>query len=276
MSLYPRLLPGFLALSLAGCVSTDTPMTPVSSSAKINLSSSDAEIIGKKIWQNECGGTVDGLTSWNSGENFPSLGIGHFIWYPQGSQGPFDESFPKLIVFMRQKGLNVPQWLVEAQGSPWVSRTQFMAEKNSPKMTELRSFLASTVSTQTDFIVYRLEQALPKMKTATADLADKARLEENFYKVAGTRSGVYSLIDYVNFKGEGVKVEERYNGQGWGLRDVLLEMGPTTGGQSSVNEFSEAAKRVLQRRVKNSPPSRGESRWLSGWMNRCEGYKRGI
>jgi hypothetical protein len=40
--------------------------------------------IGRKVWQNECGGTVAGLTSWNAGENFASLGIGHFIWYPAG------------------------------------------------------------------------------------------------------------------------------------------------------------------------------------------------
>jgi hypothetical protein len=45
-----------------------------------NLSESQKMAIGKKIWQNECGGTVDGLTTWNVGEEFPSLGIGHFIW----------------------------------------------------------------------------------------------------------------------------------------------------------------------------------------------------
>ncbi|MEM7602542.1 MAG: hypothetical protein AAF357_14135, partial [Verrucomicrobiota bacterium] len=84
------------------------------------------------------------------------------------------------------------------------------------------------------------------------------------------------LIDYVNFKGEGVKAEEKYKGQGWGLRDVLLAMGKTSGGQESANEFSEAAKRTLQRRIQNSPPERGESRWNAGWMNRCESYKHGI
>jgi hypothetical protein len=40
------------------------------------------EIVGKKVWINECDGTVAGLTSWNGDEAFPSLGIGHFIWYP--------------------------------------------------------------------------------------------------------------------------------------------------------------------------------------------------
>jgi hypothetical protein len=62
----------------------------------------DAELasIGQRVWKNECGGTRDGLTSWNAGEDFASLGIGHFIWYPKGPHGPFEESFPKLVKFL--------------------------------------------------------------------------------------------------------------------------------------------------------------------------------
>ena len=60
---------------------------------------SETRRIGKKIWQNECDGTLAGLTSWNTGENFASLGIGHFIWYPKGVRGPFEESFPAFVDF---------------------------------------------------------------------------------------------------------------------------------------------------------------------------------
>ncbi|MEM6914961.1 MAG: hypothetical protein AAF491_00240, partial [Verrucomicrobiota bacterium] len=213
---------------------------------------------------------------WNVGEDFPSLGIGHFIWYVDGRPGPFQESFPLLLSYMNAKGVAVPRWVAESKGSPWKSRSEFLAEQNSPRMKEMRSFLANTVSAQTGFIVQRLEQALPKMQQATSDAADRERLKQNFYQVAETRTGVYALIDYVNFKGEGIKPEEKYKGVGWGLRDVLLEMGRTSGGQESANEFSEAAKRVLQRRIQNSPPERGESRWNAGWMNRCESYKHGF
>jgi hypothetical protein len=263
-------------LPLVGCVSVDSAPGPTPPASGISLSEADANAIGRKIWKNECNGTVEGLTSWNNGEDFPSLGIGHFIWYVKGRPGPFDESFPSLIAYMKQRGVAMPRWVAEADGSPWKSRSEFLAEQNSPKMKELRNFLAGTVSVQTGFIVRRLELALPKMKAATPDEADRQRLQENFYKVASHRNGVYALIDYVNFKGEGVKKEEKYNGQGWGLRDVLLDMKRTDGGQAAVNEFSESAKRTLQRRIANSPPSRGESRWNAGWMNRCEGYKQGI
>ena len=85
-----------------------------SGAATVKLSDADANAIGKKIWQNECGGTVEGLTSWNAGEDFPSLGIGHFIWYVPGRPGPFQESFPPLIAFMKERNVPLPAWLAEA------------------------------------------------------------------------------------------------------------------------------------------------------------------
>jgi hypothetical protein len=267
---------------MAGCLNAQNPKSgaraAAGGSSGIRLSPADLQAIGRKIWQNECNGTIEGLTSWNSGEEFASLGIGHFIWYVPGRPGPFDESFPKLIRFMQSRRVPMPGWLpaATAKGCPWPNRSAFLAKKNSPQMKELRQFLANTIAPQTDFIVLRLEQAMPKMLKATSNSADRERLKTNFYKVAQTPQGVYALIDYVNFKGEGVKPEERYRGQGWGLRDVLLEMRDTHGGAAAANEYSEAAKRVLRRRVKNSPPERGESRWLRGWMNRCEGYRRGV
>ncbi len=245
-----------------------------SSAPRIQLSSEDAVAIGRKIWQNECNGTVAGLTTWNRGEDFPSLGIGHFIWYVKERPGPFEESFPQLIRYFRERRIPMPAWLLQAQGSPWTTREQFLAEQDSARMVQLRQFLVDTVPHQTQFIVHRLETSLPKMKAATRNPFERKRLENRFYEVAATRDGLYALIDYVNFKGEGIKETERYRGLGWGLRDVLLEMQPTR--QPAHHEFSEAAKRVLQRRIQNSPPERGESRWLQGWMNRCEGYKKGI
>ncbi|MDF1815478.1 MAG: hypothetical protein P1V20_24985 [Verrucomicrobiales bacterium] len=257
-----------------GCASVESTVGSDHMKGRISLSPQDQAIIGRKIWQNECGGTVSGLTSWNKGEDFPSLGIGHFIWYVKGRPGPFDESFPKLVQYMAQRGKAVPGWVVTSQGCPWNSRSQFLAEKNSPRMSELRNFLAATVDVQTGFIIQRLEDSLPKMKAATPNPSDRDRLEKNFYNVAGSRAGMYALIDYVNFKGEGIKPSESYNGEGWGLQDVLLEMKASN--QPANYEFSEAAKRTLQNRVRNSPASRGENRWLNGWMVRCEGYKKGI
>lgn len=47
----------------------------------LSVSPENANKIGEKIWKNECAGSIEGLTNWKKGENFASLGIGHFIWY---------------------------------------------------------------------------------------------------------------------------------------------------------------------------------------------------
>jgi hypothetical protein len=83
---------------------------------------------------------------------------------------------------------------------------------------------------------------------------------------------MYVLIDYVNFKGEGTLETERYNGQGWGLLQILDGMNGTEKGMPALVEFADGAERVLLRRVSNSPPERGEKRWIPGWKNRIKTY----
>jgi hypothetical protein len=95
-------------------------------------------------------------------------------------------------------------------------------------------------------------------------------VKANFERLASTGKGTYALIDYVNFKGEGTKSTERYKGEGWGLMQVLTEMRPDA--SDAAAEFSRSAAAVLERRVKNSPPERGEARWLAGWKSRVRGY----
>ncbi|MDQ6862134.1 MAG: hypothetical protein M3032_13395 [Verrucomicrobiota bacterium] len=239
----------------------------------IDVSHADAMRIGRKIWQNECAGTVSGLTSWNSGENFASLGIGHFIWYPKGVRGPFEESFPDLVRFAASRNAKLPQVVIANRdsGCPWSSRAEFLAATDSPPMTELRRFLAATVDLQAEFLVERLQHALPKL-LAEASPAARANVERQFARVATSPQGCYALIDYVNFKGEGVLDTERYGGQGWGLLQVLEGMTGTGDGPPAAQEFARSARSVLTRRVKNSPPDRKESLWLAGWLQRVASY----
>lgn len=240
--------------------------------AAVTLSPAEALRIGKKIWQNECNGTVSGLTSWNSGENFASLGIGHFIWYPEGAHGPFEESFPKLISFISSRGAKLPEFLLRGalDHCPWKSRTEFLRAQETPEMKQLRQFLADTVDHQAQFLVARLQHALPKMLEETAP-SNRANVQRQFERVARS-GGCYGLVDYVNFKGEGVLHTERYRNQGWGLLQVLEEMHGSNG--NPLQEFSASAKAVLTRRVKNAPPERNESRWLAGWIKRVNSYSR--
>lgn len=297
-----RMEPGAVRISSLGAARTATLMNKVRSSsggansawrssivltaiflatgalAAVNLSPVETRRIGQRIWQNECNGTLAGLTSWNEGENFASLGIGHFIWYPEGPRGPFDESFPAFVRFVadaraREKSLDFPR-ILDPKGRnacPWNSRAEFLSARNSPEMSELRNFLAHSIDLQAKFLVQRLQQALPKM-LAEAPPSQRAQVQQQFERVATSARGCYALVDYVNFKGEGVLATERYAGQGWGLLQVLEEMSQESSGREAVKNFAESAKKVLTRRVRNSPPARNEARWLPGWLNRINTY----
>ena len=256
----PRLLAAATFLALA--------VGHVLAASGIKISDAEADRIGQKIWRNECAGSRDGLTAWNKGEEFPSLGIGHFIWYPQGQRGPFKESFPALKDYLQAQGVELPGWLASAEACPWPDRTAFMADFRSKRMEELRSLLASTVGSQARFAALRLESALPQI-LAAAPASEREKIRANFYRVANAPGGLYPLMDYVNFKGEGTSPTERYQGQGWGLLQVLAGMSETG---SPTAAFSKSADRVLTRRIELSPPARGEKRWLPGWRNRVATY----
>ena len=230
------------------------------------LSDAQALEIGRRIWKNECAGTVSGLTSWNKSEEFPSLGIAHFIWYPAGRSGPFEESWPGLARFLKTQNAPVENWMLGA--CPWKTRDAFMADLNGSRLTALRAMLSQTVAPQARYAAMRMEAALPKMLAATPS-AQRTKIEANFRRVAAEPLGFYALMDYVNFKGEGVNPAERYNGQGWGLLQVLETM-PSAG--NALPEFARAADAVLTRRVRNAPPARNEAKWLPGWRNRLQTY----
>jgi len=259
-----------LLLSCSLCISFNLSVFTVSASAvEVRLSKQQAIEVGNKVWRNECGGRIDGLTSWNAGEEFPSLGIGHFIWYPEGVRGPFQESFPSLLSFLQERQEKLPSWLSPSMACPWDSRDIFLADRDSARMVELRTLLSSTVGLQTEFIVQRLQDALPKM-LEKASPESRVKVKKQFDRVlaAGGR-GAFALIDYVNFKGEGILETERYKGKGWGLLQVLESMDESG---DAVNQFSTAARKMLERRVLNSPPARQEQRWLRGWTKRVNSY----
>ena len=268
-----------IAMVISGCSSTSSTSAfqaegghPQKPSTGIQLSPAAKHKIGNKIWQNESGGSIAGLTHWNDGEEFPSMGIGHFIWYPRGFQGRWTESFPLFVSYASQfGGQPMPGWVLETRHCPWPDKASFKRDFNGPRLKSLRHWLANHIHLQTDYIIQTSRQALPKIMSS-APAHQRNRIQSNYHKVASTANGVYALIDYVNFKGDGTNPTEQYSGEGWGLMWVLMEMRSVPHGQAAAAEFAAAAKRCLDRRIKNSPPSRGEKRWQAGWHNRCNTY----
>lgn len=225
--------------------------------------------VGNLIYKNETGQRKEFLVHWNRGEEFPSLGIGHFIWYPENfKDGRFEESFPGLIKFYQEKGVEVPK-ILSTRYSPWTNITEFERAKSNNEMNEAIEFLDKTKDIQIEYIYLRLNKALEKMMEKSTK---PQHVKKQFYRVANSKNGLYPLIDYVNFKGEGIKETERYNNQGWGLLQILELMEGEEVGKSALEEFSQKAIFVLERRISNSPKERGEERWKENWTNRCKSY----
>ncbi len=241
----------------------------------LQVSIREGEYIGNKIWVNEGNGEETSLTAWNKQEGHASLGIGHFIWYPKAKEGPFEESFPKLLNLLRRKGVSLPDWLENDADCPWNSYEEFHRNFNSQKMKELRALMKSTFPEQVEFMTERFRLALPRIMDTLEDEKDKKHVQTQFNRVARAADdsvsvkGIYALLDYVHFKGEGVNPNERFNGEGWGLMQVLLAM---TGdpNQDPRDEFADAAYQTLVRRAGNNPADR---RWLKGWQRRLDTYR---
>jgi hypothetical protein len=241
-----------------------------------------AKKIGQKIWLNETGGKREAITSWNANEEFASLGIGHFIWFPVGKWLPFEESFPALLEFMRKKKVRLPAWLDQTQipANPWTSRAEFRKNANSPRMNELRQFMLDTVAEQTQFMMARAQGAMEKILKTTPDGPERDHIVMQFTRVVRASENLYPLIDYINFKGEGTNPNEsamnRETGrrQGWGLKQVLLRMKGDSSDPKTVRaEFADAAQFVLQQRIRNLPSNRV---FETGWLRRVATYRRPI
>ena len=233
--------------------------------------------IGDKIFQNEAGGRIDQLVHWNKGENFAAMGIGHFTWYPSGRKTRYGNTFPGLLDYLQKNGVALPQWVQRArfEGMPWRSRAELMRAKNTPEVKQFAQLLYDTRHLQAKYIMDRAMRAMPRLvKTTPQHLRE--HVANNLNAVANTPGGRYVLIDYTNFKGEGLNRHGGYKGHNWGLLQVLEEMHPANVGQQALDEFADAAVRVLERRVRNSNPKRNEKRWLPGWRNRTNTYRNPI
>jgi len=242
------------------------------------LSDADYDWIGSRIYQNEALGRAEYLTHWNEGEDFPSLGIGHFIWFPQGVDAPFDEQFPALVSYLREQvpeNLQMPAWLqdLKPMAAPWNTKAQFDEAWSSPQMSALRQWLEATQLYQARFIVSAFEQ---RWRDLDFPVQLKQELTGLLQQLFATPAGLFAVIDYYNFKGLGNNPRETYQSQGWGLVQVLEALAALRMDDDEcadiVLQFKGAAAGKLSQRVELSPPERNEKRWLAGWLKRLDGY----
>jgi hypothetical protein len=142
------------------------------------------------------------MTSWNAGEGFASLGIGHFIWYPKGVNGPYEESFPELVRFLAGNGKKLPAWLKAADDCPWNSKAEFQADIRSERMNELRTSSRRPFGSKVSSSLYGWRK---RCRSCSQGAPENRRevIKARFEKLTESGNGTFAVIDYVNFKGEG-------------------------------------------------------------------------
>lgn len=243
----------------------------------VSLSRQEIDRTGERIFENECASNDEWLVRWNEGEDFLSLGIGHFIWYPERRRAIFEESFPAFLTFAKASGTKLPVWL-DTQPSPpcpWNSMDEFLLRRaDDGRIAELENFLKITKSLQASFIIKRFNDNLPLLLENAAG-EEQERIKRQIERLASVPGGTFAMIDYSNFKGYGLVTSERYHGRGWGLFQVLAGMRNEKEAPDVMAEFIETAKRILAERVANSPKERNEARWLAGWQRRVDLYIAG-
>ena len=123
----------------------------------------EADCAAQMIFMNECSSKEENLLYWSPDEAFPSLGIGHFIWYPENASGPYLESFPAFLDFAQETGLTLPSWILALPGrySPWQTREEFQSDLSTGRVLELRMFLRDTKREQAHYILRRFGRVFP-------------------------------------------------------------------------------------------------------------------
>ncbi len=244
------------------------------------LSDEEYAWIAGRIFVNETGGDPRKLVHWNEGEDFPSLGIGHFIWFPAGVDAPFDESFPAMSAWVQEATearIPFPAWLasLESFDAPWPSREAFYDDLDSPETESLRTWLDATRFAQAQYIVASFEARWNALELAEGD---KALLTALMRRLQTTPEGLFATVDYVNFKGLGSNPRERYDDHGWGLVQVLRDTRSASTSDDDpralLDAFARAAAARLVRRAELAPPERNEARWVPGWTRRVAAYRQ--
>lgn len=242
-------------------------------SRAFEISKADTLIIADRVFKNECSIEKNCLLEWGAGEDFLSLGLEHFIWYPSNAPNIFKEGFRSYLQYAREAGEHFPVWLDKTPfpPCPWVSREEFLRSKDSQQYKDILDFMVRTKNRQAEYLVENTRRSLQNIITFAPD-NQRERITKYLAQLSSNVKGLYSIIDYLNFKGAGIGQSEEFKGEGWGLLQVLEGMHDMPTSQEAVEEFVRSAKMVLTHRVYFAPADRHEERWLQGWLRRVNTY----
>lgn len=222
------------------------------------------------IYANETGGKQDNLIIRNNKEAVCSLGLGHFIWYPEAvTEKKFKETFPTLLVDLQKtdgvfKG--APDVVIPS-ACPWASAEQLQQEKSTEVYRRIYMGLTSNAGkrVQVNYMVARANEAIAE--TALNDDVAAKKINE----LLSTEWGTYDIVDYVNFKGNNAPGES-YGDFTWGFKTAIRVMSEDATLKPEVR-FQIAVETLLEMRVEEAKKlGKDESSFLAGWLKRVNTY----
>ena len=242
-------------------------------SKAFEISKADTLLIADRVSKNECSVEKDCLLEWSAGENFLSLGMEHFIWYPAHAVSIFKEGFRSYLQYAKDAGERLPVWLDKTPfpPCPWSSREEFLRSKGSRQYKDLEDFIIRTKHCQAEYLIENTRRSIEDIIAAAPD-GQRARITKYLSQLTGDPQGLYSIIDYMNFKGAGIGNSDEVKGERWGLLQVLEGMNDKPTSREALEEFVRSAKMVLTHRVYYAPAEKHEEQWLQGWLRRVGSY----
>lgn len=178
------------------------------------------------------------------------VSMGGSLWYGEKTRLNYTEDWPTVAKALKDNGVTLldgkplPDWI--QGGCPWANQEELTAalQPGSPYYDDIQS-LQQTLSTDSKAIdiLFRFGKwkrfltALDPYSDATdhyifgnATPGDAPLLADRLNAIAAVRDdaghplGLYALMDYDNWKGEGTSITEIHNTQHWGLQSVLRNM----------------------------------------------------
>jgi hypothetical protein len=162
-----------------------------------------------------------------------------------------------------------------------IQQKQATLYKDAYTLFEIRHFLSNPLilQLQAQFVVEKTFLSLHRILAAShrESSAEAQLLYRKIQLLLNSPEGVLSIVDYLNFKGEGLKPSERtpLGTHPWGLKTVL-EIMPTSDLASANLHFAQAALCSLQRMAYHSGSADSKDQlqryaWLNGgWKTRIE------
>ncbi|MFZ4116632.1 MAG: hypothetical protein ACOYK6_07940 [Chthoniobacterales bacterium] len=248
----------------------------------VNPTQDQLPLIGKRFFKDQK--AEENKPKWGEDQehNFVYIGSLEYIWYGENNRAQFVEDWPTVASRLKAAGLPIEDWALGA--CPWNTKEDFDEEVKSSTLPDstldpesrigklialLSQDEAKTVQVQT--LVDRLNRALESSHdssltpTIFQDLppGELELLKSNLDAVASVQDakghplGLYALIDYPYFKGEGTAIGEHCNVDGWGLQEVLLNMDPNKVKDADgvvdgpLQAFIDSGMATLDRRIAN-------------------------